>query len=134
MTRIILGCNLMRFPYFGWYNCCLNLGLYLNKLLTNGRQQKIFLYLPPNEAVAVGNAAICIKETKWYKNFLKPLLRNCPTWRVSFKLGSILLKKNKRTKIVLAIYYLNYLPQGQPYKERIESLRCAPFTSTLNIF
>ncbi len=123
MKRIILDCDLMRFPDSGLYYYCLNLGLYVNKLLTQEQQEKIFFYIPPNEAVAFGNANNCIKERKWHNKFVRPFLWDCDIWHAPFQSGRILPKKNKRTKIVLTIHDLNCLHEDIPDKQRIESLK-----------
>jgi glycosyltransferase involved in cell wall biosynthesis len=123
MKRIILDCDLMRFPDSGLYYYCLNLGLYVNKLLTQKQQEKIFFYVPPNEAIAFGNTNNCIKERKWHKKFVNPFLWDCDIWHAPFQSGRILPKKNKRTKIVLTIHDLNCLHEDMPDKQRIESLQ-----------
>jgi glycosyltransferase involved in cell wall biosynthesis len=126
MKRIILDCDLMRFPDSGLYHYCLNLGLYVNKLLTKQQQQeKIFFYVPPTEAASFGlhTNSNCIKERRWHHKFVKPFLWDCDIWHAPFQSGRVLPKKNGRTKIVLTIHDLNCLHEGKPDKERIESLQ-----------
>jgi glycosyltransferase involved in cell wall biosynthesis len=123
MKKIILDCDLMRFPDSGLYHYCLNLGLYVNQLLNKEQQQKIFFYVPPNEAESFGAGGNCIKERKWHHKFVKPFLWDCDIWHAPFQSGRVLPKKGKRTKILLTVHDLNCLHEDKPDKERIESLR-----------
>jgi glycosyltransferase involved in cell wall biosynthesis len=123
MKKIILDCDLMRFPDSGLYHYCLNLGLYINQLLNKEQQEKIFFYVPPNESASFGTAGNCIKERRWHHKFVKPFLWDCDIWHAPFQSGRVLPKKGKRTKILLTVHDLNCLHEDKPDKERIESLQ-----------
>lgn len=123
MFKIILDCDLMRHRDSGLYHYCLNLGIYVKKILDKEMAGRISFYVPPEEKKSFGADAGCIIEKKWHQKFIKPFLWDCDIWHAPFQSGRIIPVNNKRTKVLLTIHDLNCLHEEKPDKERIESLK-----------
>jgi len=124
MYKIILDCDLMRYPDSGLYHYCLNLGTYVKKSLDKEREGRISFYVPSSEKTSFGLDAGSIIERKWHQQFLKPFLWDCHIWHAPFQSGRIIVpKKNTRVKVLLTIHDLNCLHEDKPGKERAASLK-----------
>jgi glycosyltransferase involved in cell wall biosynthesis len=121
MKRIILDCDLMRFPHSGLYHYCLNLGMSVSELLNDDERMKF--YTPPREKEAFGDGNRTIPEKKWHK-FAKPFLWNCDIWHAPFQSGRIIpnRRRHPNVKVLLTIHDLNPLHEGKPVEEQRKSL------------
>ncbi len=115
MSRIILDCDLMKFPHSGLYQYCQNLGGHINQLLTETNQPLMQMYLPPQKKLVLPYKPYHLIEHKWHK-LIQPFLRNCRVWHAPFQSGRILPNKKRfpRLKVVLTIHDLNVLHEGKP--------------------
>lgn len=121
MSKIILDCDLMRYRDSGLYHYCLNLGLYVNKLLKQRGQDQIAYYVPPAEKESFSDARHTIVE-KNHHRFYKPFLWNCKLWHAPFQSGRILPAKKGAPKVLLTIHDLNPLHEGKPREEQQKSI------------
>lgn len=120
MSKIILDCDLMRFRDSGLYHYCLNLGIYVNKVLEKEGGEPVGFYVPPKEADAFGSRANVIIEKKFHR-FFKPFLFDCKLWLAPFQSGRI-VPKSPSIKVLLTIHDLNPLHEGKSIMEQKESL------------
>jgi len=122
--RIILDCDLMKYPDSGLYHYCLNLGTAIHSLLEKDGEAGIAFHVPPVEARSFGPDALHIIEKKSVWNFFNPFLRGCTIWHAPFQSGRILPDKKKypRIKVLLTIHDLNPLHEGKPLDEQRKSL------------
>ena len=120
MGRIILDCDLMRFRDSGLYHYCLNLGSYVNKIITRQGKDPVNFYVPPKEVDTFGSRRNVIVERKAHR-FLQPFLWDCKLWHAPFQSGRI-LPRNPSIKVLLTIHDLNPLHEGKPINEQKESL------------
>jgi glycosyltransferase involved in cell wall biosynthesis len=123
MKKIILDCDLMRHPDSGLYHYCLNLGHYVQQLLTNDPSTSLSFYVPPAEVKSFGPGARCIVEKKSIWNFFKPSWRQCDIWHAPFQSGRMIPVNNRRIKVLLTIHDLNCLHEDKTAKERRLSLQ-----------
>ncbi len=122
-NRIILDCDLMRYPNSGLYHYCLNLGNYVNRHLSTAGGTPLSFYVPGNEINNFDDPGNCIKERKWHHRWFKPFLWDCGIWHAPFQSGRIIPMRNKRIKVVLTIHDLNCLHEDKPARERRLSLQ-----------
>ncbi|MBK7561835.1 MAG: glycosyltransferase family 4 protein [Chitinophagaceae bacterium] len=122
--KIILDCDLMKYPHSGLYHYCLNLGTSVQSLLEQKDEARIAFYVPPAEARSFGPDSRHIVEKKSIWNFFNPFLRSCTIWHAPFQSGRILPDKKKYPgiKILLTIHDLNPLHEGKPPEEQRKSL------------
>ncbi len=122
--KIILDCDLMKYPNSGLYHYCLNLGTSLQSLLVNEKEAGIAFYVPPAEANSFGPGSRHIVEKKSIWNLFNPFIRNCNIWHAPFQSGRIFPDKKKyiNTKVLLTIHDLNPLHEGKPIEEQRKSL------------
>ncbi len=122
--KIILDCDLMKYPYSGLYYYCLNLGLHMQQLVEYNASEKIYFYVPEAEAQSFGPAAKVVIEKKSPWNFFRPLLNGCDVWHAPFQSGRIIpdKKKHPHIKVLLTIHDLNPLHEGRPAEEKKNSL------------
>lgn len=122
MYKVILDCDLMKHRDSGLYHYCLNLGVYVNKILDKTREGRISFYIPPAEKKSFGENANCIVEKKWHQKYFRPFLWDCNIWHAPFQSGRILPAINKNIKILLTIHDLNCLHEGKSIQEQKDSL------------
>jgi glycosyltransferase involved in cell wall biosynthesis len=122
--KIILDCNLMKYPNSGLYHYCLNLGKSMHSLLENDREAGIAFYVPSAEAKSFGPGYSHIVEKKRFWNFFNPFLKNCSVWHAPFQSGRMIPDKKKYPgiKVLLTIHDLNPLHEGRPEVEQLKSL------------
>ncbi|HEY6064282.1 MAG TPA: glycosyltransferase family 1 protein [Chitinophagaceae bacterium] len=122
--KIILDCDLMKYPNSGLYHYCLNLGKSLQPLFENDKETGIAFYVPPAEAGSFGPGYRHIVEKKSIWNFFNPFLRNCNIWHAPFQSGRVFPDKKKYPgiKVLLTIHDLNPLHEGKPQDEQRKSL------------
>jgi len=116
MGRIILDCDLMRFPNSGLYHYCLNLGIEVNRLLDSQGKKRIKYYVPPAEANSFHDRANTIVEKPYHK-FFKPFLLDCSLWHAPFQLGRIVPYNNRNIKVLFTIHDLNFLHENVSREE-----------------
>ena len=121
MSKIILDCDLMKYPHSGLYYYCLNLGNYINKIQTERRMEHMGLYVPPHEADSFQQRKNSITEKKYHR-FLKPFLWDCRVWHAPFQSGRIVPFTSKNIKVVLTVHDLNPLHEGKPVEEQQKSI------------
>ncbi|HEY1113920.1 MAG TPA: glycosyltransferase family 1 protein [Chitinophagaceae bacterium] len=121
MGKIVLDCDLMRFPNSGLYYYCLNLGVNVNQLLDEQGGERMQFYVPPQEKDTFQGRGKAIVEKPWHQ-FVKPFLWNCRIWHAPFQSGRMIPKRGGRTKIVLTIHDLNPLHEGKPRGEQRKAL------------
>lgn len=121
--RIILDCDLMKFPNSGLYHYCLNLGNYVNRHLKKYKTDPISFYVPEREKKTFVSPSNCIVEKKWHHKFIKPFLWDCHIWHAPFQSGRILPMHTKKIKVLLTIHDLNCLHEDKSAKERRLSLQ-----------
>lgn len=122
MHKIILDCELMRYRDSGLYHYCLNLGIYVKKILDEEQDGHISFYVPAAERNTFGKDAGCIIEKKWHQKFIKPFLWDCNIWHAPFQSGRIVPVGNKRLKVLLTIHDLNCLHEEKTVQEQRQSL------------
>lgn len=122
MGKIILDCDLMRFKNSGLHHYCLNLGIYVQKILEKERKDKISFYVPAAEAHLFGPQANCIVEKTWHNRLFNPFLWDCDIWHAPFQSGKIIPMDNKRIKVLLTVHDLNSLHEPLRPEDRIENL------------
>jgi glycosyltransferase involved in cell wall biosynthesis len=115
----------MKHPNSGLYHYCLNLGVYMQKLIEQENAGGISFYVPPAEKNAFGSEAKCIVERKSIWNYFHPFLRKCNIWHAPFQSGRIVPDKRKHPgiKVLLTIHDLNCLYEDKTAKERRLSLQ-----------
>ncbi len=123
MKEIILDCDLMKYPYTGLYYYCLNLGNYVQRMLSKSEELGMGYYLPNAGANVFDKRENSIIEKKYHRLF-KPFLWNCRIWHAPFQSGRILpdRQKNKHVKILLTIHDLNCLHEGKSLQEQKDSI------------
>lgn len=122
-TKIILDCDLMRYPHSGLYHYCLNLGNYVNRHFEKQGQRPLGFYVPPGVEENFETPGSCIVEKKWHRGFFKPFLWNCAVWHAPFQSGRIIPMQHSKIKVLLTIHDLNCLHEDKPAKERRLSLQ-----------
>lgn len=121
--KIILDCDLMRYPNSGLYHYCLNLGNYVNRHLAKTNSNPVSFYVPKREISSFESPVSCIAERKWHHKVFKPFLWNCDIWHAPFQSGRIIPMHNKKVKVLLTIHDLNCLHEDKSAKERRISLQ-----------
>jgi glycosyltransferase involved in cell wall biosynthesis len=119
MQKIILDCDLMRYPNSGLYHYCLNLGNHVTEALLKEAKESISFYMPANVKNVFAKNEIV--EKKWHHKFFKPFLWDCDLWHAPFQSGRV-LASNKKTKVLLTIHDLNCLHENKTDNERSHSL------------
>jgi len=122
MYKIILDCDLMRYPDSGLYHYCLNLGLQVNALLNRNKEGDISFYVPPSAKKTFFNSASCIIERRWHHKLFRPFLWDCDIWHAPFQSGRVLPQNHKRIRVLLTIHDLNCLHEGKSLREQKQSL------------
>jgi len=122
--KIILDCELMKYPNSGLYHYCLNLGLSVKNLLENKGSGNMSFYVPPSEAKTFGNSAKRIIEKEKFWNFFRPVFQGCNVWHAPFQSGRVIPDKKKHPgiRVLLTIHDLNPLHEGKPVEEQKKSL------------
>lgn len=117
--RIILDCDLMRFPNSGLYYHCVHLGNHVQKLLEERGEGRMGYYIPNREANVFARPENAIIEKKFHR-FFKPFLWNCRVWHAPFQSGRIVPDKQKHphVKVLLTIHDLNALHEGKPPEQQ----------------
>src|ERR1043165_4059436 len=121
MDKIILDCDLMRFPDSGLYYYCLNLGNYVTRLLNDNGLAKMKFYVPPKEKFTFGAPSNTIVEESFHR-FFKPFLWDCKIWHAPFQSGRILPHSNKSIKVLLTINDLNPIHEHKLQSEIKKSI------------
>lgn len=121
--KIILDCDLMRYPNSGLYHYCLNLGNYVNRHLAKTRGNPLSFYVPKGEEKNFDEPQHCIAEKKWHHKLLKPFLWDCAVWHAPFQSGRMIPAHNHKIKVLLTIHDLNCLHEDKSAKERRLSLQ-----------
>jgi len=120
--KVILDCDLMKYPHSGLYHYCLNLGTYVRQIMDPGKEKMAF-FVPRAEKNSFGPDAEIIIERKNFWNHLNPALRNYTIWHAPFQSGRIWpRKKYPGVKILLTIHDLNPIHEGKPLEEQRNSL------------
>src|SRR5690242_11719986 len=121
--KVILDCDLMKYPNSGLYHYCLNLGTYMQKYLERERE-KIAFFVPATEKNTFGPAAETIVERKKFWNLFNNPLRRCTIWHAPFQSGRVWpdRKKYPNTKVLLTVHDLNPIHEGKPLEEQRKSL------------
>ena len=122
--KIILDCDLMKHPHSGLYHYCLNLGVYMQKLIKQENAGSISFYVPPAEKNTFGTETKIIVEKKSIWNFFNPFLKKCNIWHAPFQSSRIVPDKRKYPgiRVLLTIHDLNCLYEEKTAKERRMSL------------
>lgn len=122
--KIILDCDLMKHPHSGLYHYCLNLGLYMQRLISRENAGHISFYVPPAEQNTFGAEAKSIVEKRSIMNFFNPFLKKCNIWHAPFQSGRIVPDKRKYPgiRVLLTVHDLNCLYEDKTAKERRMSL------------
>ena len=122
--KIILDCELMKYPNSGLYHYCLNLGLSVKPQLEENGTGTISFYVPPAEINSFGPGSNCIPEKKTFFNLFSRTSLTCDIWHAPFQSGRIVPDKKKfpGTKVLLTIHDLNPLHEGKPVEELRKSL------------
>lgn len=121
MGKIVMDCDLMKFPNSGLYYYCLNLGVNINQLLDEQGGERMQFYVPPGERHTFKNNGIAIVERPFHK-FIKPFLWDCQVWHAPFQSGRMIPPPHSRTKVVLTIHDLNPLHEGKPPEAQKKAL------------
>jgi glycosyltransferase involved in cell wall biosynthesis len=121
MAKIILDCDLMKHRNSGLYQYCLNVGNYVDKLLSkNNGRDSIRFYVPAAEQGSFDNSDHCIVERKFHK-IVNPHLWGCDIWHAPFQSGRI-VPADKKIKVLLTVHDLNCLHEGKSPEEQQKSL------------
>lgn len=121
MSKIILDCDLMKFPNSGLYYYCLNLGAHVNELLGEQGGERMQFYVPPQEKDTFRGHGKAIVERPWHR-FVQPFLWDCRIWHAPFQSGRMLPRRSASLRVVLTIHDLNPLHEGKPLAEQSKSL------------
>ncbi|MEZ0484514.1 glycosyltransferase family 4 protein [Fibrella aquatica] len=123
MSRIILDCNLMKYPHSGLYHYCQQLGDHVNRLLEAESQPSMQMYLPRQPKLSLSVEPYHVVEKRWHK-LVRPFLNDCQVWHAPFQSGRILPEKKRYPgiKVVLTVHDLNVLHEGKPAAEQAKSL------------
>ena len=124
MKKIILDCDLMRYPDSGLYHYCLNLGIEVQELIKEDKDMSISFFVPESARNAFGELAKCHIEKKRLWPFTKPVYHDCTLWHAPFQSGRIYPGRNKPKglKVLLTIHDLNPLHEGKSIEEQRKSL------------
>lgn len=122
-NRIILDCDLMRYPHSGLYHYCLNLGNYVNRHFQKANRDPMRFYVPPGVSDQFETPGSCIAENKWNHRYFKPFMWDCLIWHAPFQSGRILPMRNQKIRVLLTIHDLNCLHEDKPARERRLSLQ-----------
>jgi glycosyltransferase involved in cell wall biosynthesis len=122
MAKIILDCELMKHRNSGLYQYCLNIGNYVDRILTqSGTGDEIKYYCLEKDENAFDKSNNSIIERKYHK-IVKPFLWDCDIWHAPFQSGRMVPYNNKNVKVLLTIHDLNCLHEGKPVEEQKKSL------------
>jgi hypothetical protein len=121
MNRIILDCDLMKFPNTGLFHYCLNLGNYVNELFTADGEELMKFYVPPGQAHCFKDQGLVIKENKSHK-FIRPFMWGCKLWHAPFQSGRIFPFNNPSVRVLLTIHDLNAMHEDLPKAEQERSV------------
>jgi glycosyltransferase involved in cell wall biosynthesis len=121
MNRIILDCDLMKFPNTGLFHYCLNLGNYVNELLTADGEELMKFYVPPGQVHCFKDQGLVIKENKSHK-FIRPFMWGCKLWHAPFQSGRIFPFNNPSVRVLLTIHDLNAMHEDLPKAEQERSV------------
>ena len=121
-NKIILDCDLMRYPHSGLYHYCLNLGNQVNRQMESRGMNSLSCYVPGTDRNRYGLEGRVIAEKKWHHRFFQPFLWDCAVWHAPFQSGRIIPMHDKRIKVLLTIHDLNCLHEDKSAKERRLSL------------
>jgi glycosyltransferase involved in cell wall biosynthesis len=121
MNRIILDCDLMKFPNTGLFHYCLNLGNYVNELLTADGEELLKFYVPPGQAHCFKDQGLVINENKSHK-FIRPFMWGCKLWHAPFQSGRIFPFNNPSVRVLLTIHDLNAMHEDLPKAEQERSV------------
>ena len=123
MSRIILDCELMKYPNTGLYHYCLNLGVHLQKAVQKSNKgDKILYYIPPSEAESFPMRRRSIVQNAMHKVF-NPFLWVSDIWHATFQGTRIMPLRHRRIKVVLTIHDLNFLHEGVPQERQQEEIQ-----------
>ena len=123
MSRIILDCDLMKFPHSGLYHYCQNLGEHVNQVLAEENEPFMQMFLPPRKKLILRPEPYHLVERKWHK-FFQPFLLDCRVWHAPFQSGRMFPNRKRfpNLKTVLTIHDLNVLHEGKPESVQQKSL------------
>ncbi len=123
-SKIILDCDLMKYPNSGLYHYCLNLGVSVQSLLQQDDFAEMAFYVPPQEVKTFGPGTNCIEEKKSLWHFFNPVLKGCDIWHAPFQSGRMVPDKRRHpgVKVLLTIHDLNPLHEGKSVNEQRISL------------
>lgn len=115
MPRLILDCDLMKYPFSGLYRYCQSLSLHINQLLAGEGQPPMQMYLPRKKRLSLPPQSYHLPERKWHR-FFQPFLLDCRLWHAPFQSGRVLPDKKRfpHLNVVLTIHDLNVLHEGKP--------------------
>lgn len=123
MSNIILDCDQMRHKHTGLYYYCLNLGLYIQKVIDRKKDKMSFFVPSAEDAAAFGKVANTIIEKKRHKKFpVQPFLWGCDIWHTPFQSDRMFPVKSKRIKKLLTIHDLNALHEPITEEDKIRNL------------
>jgi glycosyltransferase involved in cell wall biosynthesis len=120
-NRVILDCDLMKFPNTGLFHYCLNLGNYVNELLAADSEDLMKFYVPPAQAHCFKDQRLVIKENKSHK-FIRPFMLGCKLWHAPFQSGRIYPFDNPSVRVLLTIHDLNAMHEDLPKSEQEKSV------------
>ncbi|HJW17049.1 MAG TPA: glycosyltransferase family 1 protein [Flavisolibacter sp.] len=112
-NKIILDCDLMKFPNTGLFHYCLNLGNHVNDLLAAEGEELMRFYVPPAQAHCFADRQLVIRENKRHR-FIRPFMYGCKLWHAPFQSGRIFPFNNPSVKVLLTIHDLNALHEDLP--------------------
>lgn len=123
MARLILDCDLMKYPYSGLYQYCEHLGVHINDVLAVDRQPLMQMYLPRRKRLSLPPQPYHLRQRKWH-TFIQPFLLDCRLWHAPFQSGRVLPDKKRfpHLRVLLTIHDLNVLHEGQPPLMQQQSL------------
>jgi glycosyltransferase involved in cell wall biosynthesis len=120
-NKIILDCDLMKFPNTGLFHYCLNLGNYVNDLFAAEREDLMRFYVPPSQAHCFSDQQLVIKENKSHR-YIRPFMMGCKLWHAPFQSGRIFPFNNPSVKVLLTIHDLNAIHEDLPKAEQERSV------------
>ncbi len=123
MARLILDCDLMKYPFSGLYQYCHQLTENVNIQLEKSGQAPMYQYLPPRGKLVLPMQSHHLIERKWHR-LIAPFMRDCKVWHAPFQSGRIVPIKQKfpNLKVVLTLHDLNVLHEGKPEEDQQKSL------------
>jgi len=114
--QLVFDAERMKYPHTGLYHYCLQLGLALQKIVDEKKEELKF-YVRPGHEKAFGENALYI-EQHWLHKFFMPT-KNATIWHTTYQATNY-FPFRKKVKVVFTIHDLNVLHENKMSPKRLQ--------------